>query len=197
MTLRLPKREERSERYDSNAEINRIISECFKKSIDNYTDDRAFVLADAKEILRDSEYGEVPYGGKTLKEAGCAVFCFEQGLRSRGYQCKIESLAKEISEKGYYNYGKGTYHNLFDHFGLRRATDAQEINDALNLRKVVTVLVSNCEYTGGKIQKESHFINIVGKDYEGNFFVDDSSLKERQKVDAETIFKSARVVWIW
>ena len=197
MTLRLPKREERAERYDANAEINRIIGECLKKSIDDYIVDRTFVLSDTKGILRDSEYGEVPYGGKTLKEAGCAVFCFEQGLRSRGYQCKIEDLAKEISEKGYYYYGKGTYHNLFDHFGLRRATDVQEINEALNLRKIVTALVNNCEYTGGKIQKESHFINIVGKDYEGNFFVDDASLKERHKVDAETIFKAARVIWIW
>ncbi len=199
--LNIPKREESPERYDANKAINELISDTFKKSVSAYTANfpKEFEETHGTSLMTksNSKYGHIPYAEKTLGESGCAVFCFEHGLRTRGIECNIEELAKEIGEKRYYFYGKGTYHNLFDHYGLRRASDVQEIFDALKMGKIVTVLVQNKLYQFSKSNEGSHFINIIGIDKHGYFSITDPSISGIWKYPSRILLKAIRVAWIW
>lgn len=195
--FKLPPREESSERYDTNRKINELIAEAFKKSVENFElPCKARNVIIQTPIRTVKAYGNVPYGlsGKTLKEAGCAVFTFEQGLRSRNIQIELKTLAYEIQAKGYYLYGKGTYHMLFDHYGLRRASNVTELFDNLQMGKIVTVLVKNSVYYGDS-STESHFVNLVGID--GNRFIVDDSNVGRKASKIETILEATRIAWLW
>lgn len=197
----LPERKETPKRYDNNKYVNMLMSAMFKDSIVDFDENEHAeeIWIDVNRILLAYEFADVPYGGKTLGEAGCAVFCFEQGLcyRSgdRDKVMDIGNLAEYIAHKGYYEFGKGTYHNLFDHYGLRRATHFQEIFDALKMGKMVTILVENNKYSSDKSLKDSHFVNIVGKVKE-KFVIDDSQIG-RIKMPMKIIFDATRVAWIW
>lgn len=193
----LPPREESPDRYDTNREINERIAAAFKKSVENFE----LPCKAKKEIIQTpirtiKAYGNVPYGmsGKNLKQAGCAVFTFHQGLRSRGIEVDLKTLAYEIDKKGYYHYDKGTYHSLFDHYGLRRASNVKEVFDNLQMSKIVTVLVKNSVYYGNS-NTESHFVNLVGT--EGNQFIVDDSNFGRKASKIETILEATRVAWLW
>lgn len=217
-TFYLPERKETPKRYDNNRDVNNLIAKVFKESIidfdeNNYWEDIPIVIK--CNILLANDYKDVPYGGKTLGEAGCAVFCFEQGLCYRkifkvlfkkimfcfkqglcyrgGRHIKL--LSKYIADLGYYEFGKGTWHNLFDHFELRRATHFQEIFDALKMGKLITILAENKEYSPIKAVEGSHFVNIVGK--LGEYFVIDDPQMGRINVPMREIFNATRVAWIW
>lgn len=195
--INLPLRAEIQERYEANRYINELIEKAFNESKERFDSENVPNSAIIKTPIRTVKaYGNVPYGlsGKTLKEAGCAVFTFEHGLRSRNIQIELKTLAYEIQAKGYYLYGKGTYHMLFDHYGLRRASDVTEVFDNLQMGKIVTVLVKNSVYYGDS-STESHFVNLVGiKD--NKFIVDDSNFG-RKASKIETILEATRVAWLW
>lgn len=199
MILGLPVREERPERYEANKEINELIEVAWQESVESfegYPEENIPVIT-FKRIQSAETNGYVRYGTKTLYEAGCAVFCFAQGLQQRGVTIGIQELAKEIANKGYYYPGRGTYHNLFDHYGLRRASSVDEIFDVLKSKKLVTFLVKNEGYPFSRSNEGSHFINIVGKSGP-NFIVDDSNSKvSRVNVDIKTLLQVTRVAWIW
>lgn len=187
-------------RYDNNGRINAEIAKAFKESIavfDKSEHKESIPIVVQEEISLAACFADVPYGGKTLGEAGCAVFCFRQGLISRNVRTWMDmpTFAKYIADKGYYEFGKGTYHNLFDHYGLRRATHFQEIFDALKMGKLVTILVENKKYFVDKANKDSHFVNIVGKRWE-NFVIDDSYVG-RIDMPMREIFDATRVAWTW
>lgn len=198
----LPYRRETSKRWDINQIINSSIEAAFRASVHEF-DEAKFAGSENFElnvptILTAEQYKDVPYGGKTLGEAGCAVFVFEQGLHYRFGEpvMQIEKLAKYIANLGYYEYGKGTYHNLFDHYGLRRATHVDDVIDSLYMDKMVTVFVRNCDYYPLEKNEGSHFINLVGKSMK-HFIVADSEFPSTQVVPAIEIFKATRVAWIW
>lgn len=201
-TFSLPERRETSKRWDFNQIINSSIEAAFRASIHEFdeakfADSENFELS-SPPILTAELYKDVPYGGKTLGEAGCAVFALEQGLHYRFGEpvMQIEELAKYVADLDYYEYGKGTYHNLFDHYGLRRATHVDDVIYALYMDKMVTVLVRNCDYSPLEKNEGSHFINLVGKSGK-NFSVADSQLDTQINVPAIEIFKATRVAWIW
>lgn len=211
----LPKAEETEKRYDNNTDINNLIARAFKESIADF--DEGDYLEDIVPVIKGNillanDYKDVPYGygGKTLGEAGCAVFCVEQGLYHRKifkvcifkkimFRFKrgkyIKFLSKYIADLGYYVFGKGTRHNLFEHLELRRATHFQDIFDALKMGKIVTILVENEKYSPIKAVEGSHFVNIVGK--LGEYFVIDDPQMGRINVHMRKIFDATRVAWIW
>ena len=206
----LPERRETPERYDANKIVNQAISDAFHSSIVNRAEVASNAVAEvpyepsnmvlASDVLASGTLAaDVPYGVSTLGESGCAVFCLHDALtyaRQSDYpELDIETVAKQVAEKGYYEPGKGTYHNLFDHVGARRATDIQELFDALctRTRACVTLLVRNKDYNG---RSGRHFINIIY--FDGNhFYVNDSSYGRGVKVDVGIIFRSVDIAWIW
>ena len=198
----LPERKETPKRYDNNKYVNMLISAMFKDSIADFDENEhpEKMLINVEDILLACQFENVPYGCKTLGQAGCAVFCFEQGLcyrnGGRDNPLYIEYLSKYIGDKGYYAKDNGTYHGLFDHYGLRRATHFQDIFDALKMGKLVTILVENKKYFEDETSKDSHFVNIVGTD-EKKFVIDDSSLIGKVYSPMRHIFDATRVAWIW
>lgn len=187
-------------RYDNNGKVNSEIAKAFKESIAVFDEEcykETIPIVVREEISLAIYFKDVPYGGKTLGESGCAVLCFRQGLISRNVRTWMDmsTFAKYIADKGYYEMNVGTYHNLFDHYGLRRATHFQEIFDALKMGKLVTILVENKKYFWDEANKDSHFVNIVGK--EGKKFVIDDSQMGRVYSPMRHIFDATRVAWIW
>lgn len=175
----LPERKETPKRYDNNRDINDLTAIFFEESLIDFNE------KDFQENIPqvthaglygawDERFKDIPYGVKTLGEAGCAVFCFWQGLCTRAIYVgmDIEPFAKYLDDKHYYEPGKGTWHLLFDHYNLRRATNFQEIFDALKMGKIVTILVRNKDYPLSKSKEGSHFVNIIGKS-EGSFIIYD------------------------
>lgn len=201
----LPERKETEVRYDNNGYVNMLISAMFKKSIADFDE------KDYREVVPqltngcmyaawDERFKDIPYGAKTLGEAGCAVFCFCQGLHTRSIYTgmDMEAFAKYIADKGYYEFGRGTYHNLFDHYGLRRATHFREIFDALRMGKIVTLLVENKDYLLSNSEGGSHYVNIIGNSGVG-FIIYDSKTQEiiNCSVPMRKVFDATRVAWLW
>lgn len=205
--INLVPRLEASSRYQANAKINEAINQSFAKSLEtppttfNY-DYKAFPLhistikSDYYDKLATMPCGKLPYGPTTtLEKSGCAVFCFHHGLTSRGFTLDLKVLAHEIYKKGYYEEGKGTYHNLFDHYGLRRATHYNDIIDALSRRSISTCLIQNSIYHNDSSRTGSHFVNVVG--LHGNLVViDDPSIGRTKKFFTDLI-QSISIAWIW
>lgn len=198
--IELIERKETPARWEANKNINAMIMESLRESIKNQ--DYSIPVVTKKRhffpmITISEETKDIPYGSSTLGASGCAVFCFEQGLRVKEIaEIDISELAAEIARKGYYEPGKGTYHNLFDHMGLRRARHVQEIFDTILTESdnfpLITLLVRNKEYNG---RNGKHFINI--SDYiDGKFLVHDSSIG-RKFVSADEILNAIEVAWIW
>lgn len=198
--MKLIKREERPEQYDANRDINNLIAETLKKSISDYVtkyEGNTWYSDGTKEKIKCAkEYFGVPYAETTLGKSGCAVFCFEHGLRTRGIKRKIETLAKEIGRKGYYYPGKGTWHNLFDHYGLRRATSVWEIFDAIHAGKIVTLLLRNEVYDYSESDEGTHFVNIVETSAPDMFVVEDPNWGTVY-VPIKNILKATQVAWVW
>lgn len=206
----LPERRETPERYDANKIVNQAISDAFHTSLGKAKEMAANAVSEVpyehskmvlvSDVLKSGVLAaDIPYGVSTLGESGCAVFCLHDALTYARYaeysELDIETVAQEVAAKGYYEPGKGTYHNLFDHMGARRATDIQEIFDALctRTRACVTLLVRNKDYNG---RSGRHFINIIY--YDGtHFVVNDSSCERGLKVSVDTIFKSVDIAWLW
>ena len=204
--VNLSVRFEPSQRYDANTQINTAISAAFKDSLKTvilpahellpfpqiiYTVDSAFYVSPTHSI----DAGDLTYGDSTLAASGCAVFCFHQGLASQLIYADLDELADEIVSKGYYEPGKGKLHNLFDHYGLKRATHYQEIVDALSRESIVTVLVKNAAYHCDAKRTGNHFVNIVG--YEnGKFWVDDPAIG-RRLCGFTQLLEAVLVAWIW
>ncbi len=203
----ISKRDENPTRYDNNAIINLVIERMFKTSVKNVLKNpnsiylpNKIAKPDKDRIWNSPEYGEIPYSSSNLCISGCAVYVFHQGLRlQRGLSdISIKELAEKIGSKGYYEPGKGTYHNLFDHFGLRRASSVEEIieNIASKENPVITVLVRNddCHWNNSKSGK--HFINIMGSS--GNdFFIDDPNEGQRLVIAATDLLPAIDIAWIW
>lgn len=199
--IELIEREETPARWDANKKINAMIMESLRESIKNQ--DYSIPVVTKKRhffpmITISEETKDIPYGSSTLGASGCAVFCFEQGLRvTEIADIDISELAAEIARKGYYyEPEKCTYHNLFDHMGLRRVSHVQEIFDTIltgtDSFPLITLLVRNKDYNG---RDGKHFINI--SDYsDGKFFVHDSSIGQRF-VSADKILNAIEVAWIW
>ncbi len=202
ISIKLQKRRETSRQWDINQMIEAAIAVAFSKSIGEFDEETAKnsedIVIDIPKMLWSEDYKDVDYGGKTLGEAGCGAFCFEHGLHFRfgTPAMPMADLAKYLADLGYYEYGKGTYHNLFDHYGLRRATHVNEVLNALDCSKIVTVLVRNCDYSKIEKKEGSHFVNLIGKKG-ANFIVADPSLPEPVEVSMKEIFKATRISWIW
>lgn len=197
----LPPRKETKKRWDTNLILNAAIEAAFRASITEFDEEKWENSEDFKlsvpPMLTAKEYGKIPYGGKTLGEAGCAVFALEHGLCYRFGEpvMPIAELAKYIADLGYYEYGVGTYHNLFDHSGSKRANHVDDVTQALQIGNLVTVLVRNSDYVPIEKDDESHYINLSGK-VEKNFIVNDSQFETQIEVPAIQIFKATKVAWI-
>lgn len=200
----IPPRRETPERYDLNREINTLIQKGFKDSVSKFLANpyQVFDYAVNEDFEREwnsDDNKDVPYGSSTLGESGCAVYAFHQGLRYRnGSVPRISNLACILAEEGYYEPGKGTWHNLFDHWGLRRASDIKEVFDAFDVKEfpLVTVLVSNKLYPPSKSSSGSHFVNLVGLVH-GGFLIEDPSRKNRLHLDFNKILPAIQIAWIW
>ena len=199
-------RKETPTRYDNNKEINLLIEKMFKASVKDFLENTPENIPsmipekDDGRIFNSPEIDSIKYGESTLGNSGCAVFTFHQGLRlSRGLKkFHIDLLAVILASKNYYEVGKGTYHNLFDHYGLRRASDIQEIFDTLQYKNnpVVTLLVRNAEYMANDLTSGRHFINVVGNtDY--GFYVDDPQSPRRILLDFGEVVPAIDIAWIW
>lgn len=196
----LHEREERPNRYDNNMTVNVMIEHFFKKSVKSFkfTSDVPTVIPTVEPILTvDSPYknrtcGEIKYGGKMLKENGCAVFCLHQGLKNRlKDDIDIAQLAHEVETKGYYEPQKGTYHNLFDHLGLRRATCVEDILIA----NMATVLVRNDKYLKDPDHTGHHYINVIGFS-EQLAFIDDP-MEGPKSILWTDLLEASLIAWMW
>lgn len=198
----LPQRQESHERYEANRAVNTCISESFHASMVNVVSamqTKVEVDFIPSNMVIASDAMDIPYGSSTLGVSGCAVFCVHDALtyarRSEYEKLSIREVAQEVANKGYYEPGKGTYHNLFDHLGARRATDVQDIFDALCKREhaIVTFLVDNAVYNG---RDGRHFINAVYYK-NGDFIINDSSIGVTLAISAKTILQAVDIAWIW
>lgn len=198
-----PKRKETPRRYDNNRDINDLIAIYFEESLmdfneNDFPENISQVTIRGVYAAWEGRFRDVPYGTKTLGEAGCAVFCLWQGLASRAIYTgmDLEDFANYISD--YYEQDKGSYHNLFDHYNLRRATHFQELFDTLKMGKIVTLLVRNKDYSLSKSEEGSHFINIIGKDGSG-FIIYDSQTEGiiNYGVPMRETLYATRVAWLW
>lgn len=209
-TINLAPQFEDHERYVANRNINEMISESFKNSLLNLkaSDFESIVVEPLIKVIStiDSRFfvtplttipcGDLEYGTTNLRESGCAVFCFQQGLTIHGIFSELDELSEEIAEKGYYHVpSNSTWHCLFDHYGLRRATHYLEIVDALCRDSICTVLVKNSVYHNNPDRDGNHFVNLVGID-ETTICVDDPHIG-RRFMDFESLLKSVLITWIW
>lgn len=202
----LTPRQESPTRYDRNKEINRLIQDAFQNSIKEFLETPYPVpeyssTEDAERQWNDSKNRDISYTiHTTLGQSGCAIYAFHQGLRlERGYKSlTLPELADEVGCNNYYEPGKGTYHNLFDHFGLKRASDIHEVFDAFGIlhKRVVTVLVANKLYPGTESTSGNHFINVVGTTSSG-LLIDDPNRERRIFLKFEKILPAMLVAWIW
>lgn len=127
-----------------------------------------------------------------LKENGCAVFCLHQGLKNRlKDDIDIAQLAYEVETKGYYEPQKGTYHNLFDHLGLRRATCVEDILIA----NMATVLVRNDKCLKNPDNTGHHYINIIGFS-EQLAFIDDP-MEGPKSILWTDLLEASLIAWMW
>lgn len=209
-TLNLAPRMESHERYEANRAINNMIAESFASSVQHFMtvdlDDCAshalpevIVGVDSPFFVNPIHYvpcGDLKFGNTTLRESGCAVFCFYQGLLTQNIYADLEDFTTEVFNKGYLEPGKGIWHNLFDHFGLRRASHYQDIVDAICRGSISTCLVSNSMYHNDSTRTGNHFVNIVGLDGGANVIVDDSHLG-RQFMNFKAFLDAVLVSWIW
>lgn len=204
--LNLAPRMESHESYEANKAINTLIGQIFKASVERFTTNEITVkpLISVISTIHTPFFvnpttfipsGDLEYASTTLKNGGCAVFCFQQGLVTQHIFADLEDVANEIAEKGYYEPDKGTWHCLFDHFGLRRASDYVEIIDALLRGSISTCLVTNAIYHGDSNRPGKHFVNVVGID-ESTVFIDDSNCGRISR-DFEAFLKAIEIAWIW
>lgn len=205
---KLAERLESHNRYVNNQRVNALISECFAASMEDFIDQVDTIINPGgicEITTHDSLYfispdhairaGELPYATTTIEKEGCAIPCFQQGLTVQGIYEDIGTLATLIGDLGYYENDKGTWHQLFDHFGLRRATHWQEIYEALKRGSIVTCLVENSYYPANVITEGRNWINIVGAN-NTTFYIDDAAIG-RTCIDAYGILKSIVFAWIW
>ena len=205
-TFHIIPRRENPQRYDRNKKINSLIQKSFEDSISEFLEAPYPVYGGviADDVFREwnsSKNKDIPYSSSTLGQSGCAVFTFHQGLR---YSTKsvptISTLAHVLASEEYYEPGKGTWHNLFDHWGLRRASDIKEVFDYFMLtikeRPIVTVLVSNKDYPYSESGVGSHFINLVGLTCKG-FLIDDPNQEDRLFLEFKKILPAIHIAWIW
>lgn len=204
--LNLAPRKESHDCYKANQKINSLISQTFTTSVKHFIPNEMTVIPFMKEILTigtphfvNSTYiipsGDLKYSSTTLRDGGCAVFCFHQGLTTQNFYTNLEDVSNEIAKKDYYEPNKGTWHCLFDHFGLRRASNYTEIIFALLRSSISTCLVSNAIYHNDSNRCGKHFVNVVGID-KSTVYIDDSNCG-RFKMDFETFLKSVQIAWIW
>lgn len=197
---------ESHEQYEANRAINSLISQSFKRSVDKYVANETTAKPYEKAIctietpffvnpITTIPSGDLEYSCTTLRDGGCAVFCFNQGLTTQLIYADLEDLAEEIAKKGYYEPDKGTWHCLFDHFGLRRASHYVEIIDALMRGTISTCLVSNALYHNDPNRCGNHFVNVVGID-KSTVFIDDPNCGRITK-DFEAFLKAIKIAWIW
>lgn len=204
--LNLASRMESHERYEANRAINTLIGQSFTASVERFTINKITV----KPLIRvistintpffvntttSIPSGDLEYASTTLKDGGCAVFCFHQGLVTQHIFADLDDVANEIAEKGYYEPDKGTWHCLFDHFGCRRASDYVEIIDALLRGSISTCLVINALYHNDSNRCGKHFVNVVGIN-ESTAIIDDPNCG-RIPMDFETFLKTIEIAWIW
>lgn len=207
-TLDFAPQQEDQKRYDLNAIINEMIHFAFQKSLRSFNPILELTVAPLSKIIStvDSPFhinptttipcGDLDYGTTTLRESGCAVFCFHQGLSVQGIYCDLDDLSDEITKKGYYYEPKNsTWHSLFDHYGLRRATHYMEIVDSLRHSSICTCLVKNSVYHNDPERNGNHFVNVVGLD-KTKVCIDDSHIG-RSFFDFEEFLNSVLVAWIW
>lgn len=203
-TVTLAPRKESPERWDTNRDINEMIAQAFKKSVKSFNGSSSVVSGiisgpKVREILTisspylDTVCGEILYGGKKMSETGCAIFCLHQGLEKRlKDEIDIAELAQEVEAKGYYEPGKGTYHNLLDHIGLRRATDCAEV---LMTSSMCTMLVKNDKYHGDPNRKGNHYVNVVG--FNGDMAIIDDPVVGRKSILVKDLFAATIIAWMW
>ena len=200
MPFTLPVCVQTGSRHERNKEINEAIFASFRESLkDSYRSHSYFFPTDEKRIFRDSKTENIPYGSSTLGKAGSAIFCFHQGLRlRRKVFIPISWIADEAGKKGYFRPGKGTSPYLFDNYGLRRATDIQEIFDSfkVNAAPTVTLLLDNKIYNG---VEGNYYVNVIGTDKNSheNFMVDDPAFSDTKSVSIEAMLKATKIAWIW
>lgn len=165
----------------------------------DYEEHRAInlkIFSDFKASLQKFD-PEVELSIMTLMNAGCAVFCLEQGLRIKSFNVNIADLAKEVYEKGYYEPQKGTYHNLFDEHKngfCTRCSSYKEVFKSLKEKNIVTILIENNKYYKNDSKTGRHFVNIVGKMKE-YLIIDDSNTYKRTLKLAKDVFDSTVVAW--
>lgn len=204
--FKLTQRFENPTRYNSNKVINNLIQNAFKESIRKFLDAPYPVSEYSSEADLERQWNcpknqAIAYTiHSTLGQSGCAVYTFHQGLRLER-NCKdltLPELTDEIAYNIYYEPGKGTYHNLFDHYGLKRASDIQEVFDAfgINHKGVVTVLVSNKFYPKSQSKAGNHFVNIVGTTSHG-LLIEDPNFENRIFLKFEEVLPAMLVAWIW
>ena len=192
----IPQREESNERFENNAAINEIIAVAFQESIEKFMLESDIKIKDIVATYRVIPWArnyEMIGGGKSrLDKYGSAVFCLWQGLYTRNVEVLIGELVSELTRK---KYDSKTWHVIFDHMGLRRATSIDEIFDTLKCRRLVTLLVKNSIYPNSKMGKGNNFVSLVGIK-NSKFLVDDSKAG-RVAVDIKTMLQATEVAWIW
>lgn len=190
----ISKREESKERYENNAAINELIAVALEESIERFKprEEIKDIVVTYRVIPWAKNYEMIGGGKSRLDKYGSAVFCLWQGLYTRNVEVLIGELVSELTRK---KYDSKTWHVIFDHMGLRRATSIDEIFDTLKCRRLVTLLVKNSIYPNSKTGKGNHFVNLVGVK-NSKFLVDDSKAG-RVAVDIKTMLQATEVAWIW
>lgn len=201
--LELLPREESRVRYDINKEIYSKIEEAYKNSVKNLAPkDIAkvpkYVNPENLEfsITLSSTVAQIPYSTSNLSKSGCAILCFEEGLKfKRHMQYCIDYISRVASANEYYEEGKGTHHNFFDHYGLRRCTSIYDVIDSMSHDSLFTVLVVNSLYHKDPKREGNHFVNLLAI-IEGKAIIDDPSVG-RVEMDFIDFAKSSIKVWQW
>lgn len=192
-------RKEKKVRYDTNKQVYDLIADLYADSIIDFNPDvlKGLDFENTNcEILTVHTTGHIAYANSNLLKSGCAVLCFEEGITSkRNSPMSIDTLSEIIAEKGYYEPGRGTYHNLFDHHGLRRCTSVYDVIESVNNNSLFTALVANDLYHRDSERTGKHFVNLVGI-RNGNAIIDDPTVGRIEKYFADFAMASI-VIWQW
>lgn len=211
----LAPRSERSQRWEENEMINAAIAIALKHSVRRWTSEKhSAFIASAKSFPTMLALDDTPLGSSTIREGGHAVCCFAQGMafktKESFFEDSLAPIADKIASSGYYEDGKGIYHNLFDHVGCRRATDIVEIINAIFYNEsMATLLVDNSLYHGEPERTGRTYINVKGLDcacdcpdccscdiLQQTLIIDDP-FQGQIKKDFVHVAKSIIIAWIW
>lgn len=180
-------------RAERNEMINASIATSFEQSKRHFGGFKLFESEIGSVVPKTLPTGELPK--QFLKEgvSGHAVSCFVQGISQRFQKNFTKAECLEICNKvSCYFEKESSVPLLFDHYGLRRATDIMEIVEAIQRGSIATCIMSE---NFGHRYVNAIYLQILEVKTQGIVLVD--PYQGGLSLTFSDFLKAVEGAWIW